>query len=115
MSDYSQSVYDAIRSRFYGDFSGIFERVLREIFGGIEFWRTQHEFSNAAIAMQDAHVLMRPEIYIDGDQWCALYGENLQEGVAGFGDSPIAAMVDFDKSWTTKLTARAALAAMKEE
>ena len=28
----------------------------------------------------------------DGDQWCALYGENLQEGVAGFGRTPAEAM-----------------------
>lgn len=27
-------------------------------------------------------------IQIDGDMWCALLGENLQEGVAGFGDTP---------------------------
>jgi hypothetical protein len=25
---------------------------------------------------------------LDGDQWCALMGENLQEGIAGFGYSP---------------------------
>lgn len=24
----------------------------------------------------------------DGNQWCALFGEDLQVGVAGFGDSP---------------------------
>jgi len=23
----------------------------------------------------------------DGDQWCVLYGDNLQEGVAAFGDT----------------------------
>jgi hypothetical protein len=27
--------------------------------------------------------------YPDGDQWCALLGENLQEGEAGFGNTPI--------------------------
>lgn len=26
-------------------------------------------------------------VQMDGDQWCALYGENLQEGTAGFGDT----------------------------
>lgn len=44
-------------------------------------------------------VLYRPAISIDGNQWCALYGTNLQDGVAGFGDTPEAAMVDFDKNW----------------
>lgn len=45
----------------------------------------------------------RPALSIDGDQWCALYGDNLQDGVAGFGDSPEAAMWDFDKSWSKQL------------
>lgn len=45
-------------------------------------------------------VLFRPTLSIDGNQWCALYGSNLQEGVAGFGDSPDLAMQDFDRHWT---------------
>ena len=43
--------------------------------------------------------LMRPAVYPDGDQWCALYGENIQQGVAGFGDTPEAACKDFDAHW----------------
>jgi hypothetical protein len=46
-------------------------------------------------------VLFRPALSIDGDQWCALYGGNLQDGVAGFGDTPGEAMSDFDRQWTT--------------
>jgi hypothetical protein len=48
-------------------------------------------------------VIRRPKIYIDGDQWCALYGENLQEGVAGFGDSPELACMNFDENWVKSL------------
>ena len=44
-------------------------------------------------------VLYKPKISLDGNQWCALYGENLQEGVAGFGNSPADAMWDFDRNW----------------
>ena len=51
--------------------------------------------------MKRPSVLYRPKLSLDGDQWCALYGENLQEGVAGFGDTPAAAMAAFDKAWTT--------------
>ena len=40
--------------------------------------------------------LLRPRVYPDGDQWCALYGENLQHGVAGFGKTPADAAIDFD-------------------
>ena len=50
-------------------------------------------------------VMFRPQISIDGNQWCALYGENLQDGVAGFGDSPALAMEAFDKAFQEKLDA----------
>ena len=30
----------------------------------------------------------------DGNQWCALIGKDLQEGIAGFGDSPFFAISD---------------------
>ena len=48
--------------------------------------------------------IFKPKIYIDGDQWCALYGEDLQCGVAGFGKSPADAMWDFDRNWNTPLS-----------
>lgn len=48
-------------------------------------------------------VMYRPEVFIDGASWCALYGKDLQHGVAGFGDSPEAACADFDKNWWAKL------------
>jgi hypothetical protein len=47
--------------------------------------------------------VFRPKLTIDGNQWCALYGENLQDGVAGFGASPVDAMWDFDRAWNAKL------------
>lgn len=40
--------------------------------------------------------IYKPKLYIDGDKWCALYGDNVQDGVAGFGISPEKAMADFD-------------------
>lgn len=52
-------------------------------------------------------VLYRPAIYIDGDMWCALYGEDLQAGVAGFGESPEKAMADFDANWVKDISAKA--------
>ena len=32
------------------------------------------------------------EVTLDGNKWCALLGENLQEGLAGFGDTPSEAL-----------------------
>ena len=43
--------------------------------------------------------LYRPRLSLDGNQWCALYGDNLQEGVAGFGDSPELAAAAFNEEW----------------
>lgn len=43
--------------------------------------------------------LLKPSVSIDGDKWCVLYGEDLQNGVAGFGDTPYLAMLDFNKAW----------------
>ena len=31
----------------------------------------------------------------DGNQWCFLYGENIQEGIVGFGDSIFDAALEF--------------------
>jgi hypothetical protein len=43
--------------------------------------------------------IKKPRVFKDGDQWCALLGENLMEGVCGFGDTPELACVAFDKEW----------------
>ncbi len=44
-------------------------------------------------------ILLRPRMFPDGDQWCALYGENIQNGVAAFGDTPAQAAINFDIAW----------------
>lgn len=51
--------------------------------------------------------LLKPSISIDGNQWCVLYGDNLQDGVAGFGDTPYLAVLDFSKAWNRPLKAPA--------
>ena len=46
-----------------------------------------------------AHVLywLRPRLFTHGNQWCALVGENVQSGVAGFGYTPADAFKDLDR------------------
>ena len=44
-------------------------------------------------------MLLRPRVFPDGNQWCALYGENLQDGVCAFGDTPAKAATQFDIEW----------------
>ncbi len=44
-------------------------------------------------------MMLKPKVSIDGDQYCVLYGENLQEGIAGFGDTLYLAILDFNKQF----------------
>jgi hypothetical protein len=37
--------------------------------------------------------------YKDGNQWCVLYGENIQGGIVGFGDTRLDAMLEFKKEY----------------
>lgn len=60
-------------------------------------------FQSVESWMTGPSVLYRPRLSIDGNKWCALYGDNSQDGVAGFGVSPAEAMADFDKNWFAKL------------
>ena len=57
---------------------------------------------SAANEQQRPSVLFRPKLSKDGNQWCALLGNNLQEGCAGFGDTPADAMWRFDTAWYKK-------------
>ena len=59
----------------------------------------KHEFMAVAYQMQRPFMLLRPKMFPDGNQWCALYGENLQDGVCAFGDTPDTASINFDVSW----------------
>lgn len=109
MSDSYQAIYDAVRSRISGgDISQAAEAALREAFGHAthlipqSVWNVENEAIAAAQAAQRPSVLFRPKLSRDGNQWCAIYGDDLMEGVCGFGDSPAEAMTDFDKNWTAK-------------
>ncbi len=69
-----------------------------------------HAANSSSISWQEAahettkpHILLRPKLFIDGNKWCALYGDNIQDGVCGFGDSPELAMINFNKNYYKKL------------
>lgn len=48
-------------------------------------------------------VIFRPRLSLNGSQWCAQYvSEDMAyDGPCGFGPSPAAAMLGFDKAWNT--------------
>ena len=99
--DTYQPIYDAVRSRISGgNVSEAVERAMRE---GADFSRVieraQEAVYNISNEMTRPSVLFRPQVGLDGNMYCALYGENLMEGIAGFGETMEAAMRDFDKNW----------------
>jgi hypothetical protein len=51
-------------------------------------------------------VIYRPKLSLDGNYWIALYGDNIQEGVVGLGESPDEAMFHFDKEWEKRIKAK---------
>lgn len=95
--DNYQAIYDAVRSKMsFLDSNVLCDRIVHCF-----------DFSCQISAMlqsieyeyQRPSAIQRPSLLIDGNQWCALYGDNLQDGAAGFGDSPAKAMQDFDNNW----------------
>lgn len=66
-------------------------------------YQVRDRIVDAAIEYDRPSAIYRPKLTIDGDHWCALYGDDLQSGVAGFGKSPYEAMCGFDDAWYEKL------------
>lgn len=96
MSDY-QAVYDAVRSKIH---MPDLDRLFREAMDiSHPMAMIQQEFQNAAYELQRPSVVFRPKIYPDGGMWCVLLGDDLQSGVAAFGETPSKAMYAFDKAW----------------
>ena len=106
--DSYQAIYDAASARLgRTDVGSHIDSAVRDCISGIAYeavtaWRV------AAEERSRPCVLYRPSLTIDGDKWCALYGVNIQDGVAGFGASPDEAMRAFDAAWCAKIDARAA-------
>ena len=57
------------------------------------------DFGITQALLQQPHVYMRPRIFLDGNSWCCLYGEDLQIGVCAFGNTPQQAARNFDLVW----------------
>jgi hypothetical protein len=112
-SDDYQAVYDAVRSRIPSvDIGGVVSEAAHRAFD-ISFTRQilQESFAAAAFAMENAayehkrpSAVFRPTLSADGDMWCALLGDDLQIGIAGFGKTPAEAMTAFDLAFLNEST-----------
>jgi hypothetical protein len=102
--DTYQPIYDAVRSRIHnGDIGEAVQSAMRE--ANVGHWaHMAFETLRETISRYEApSAIYRPRLYKDGTDWCALYGDNLQEGVCGFGDTPAQAMAAFDAAWHKKI------------
>src|SRR4051812_9699864 len=101
MGDSYQAIYDAVRSKISGGNIGDAVRDVAfqafDISNAVAF--VQQELCSAAYEMARPSVLFKPALSVDGDKWCALLGADLQVGVAGFGETPSAAMLAFDQAF----------------
>lgn len=60
----------------------------------------QHQEIMNSLVEQSEHTLfatIKPKLYKDGNMWCCLLGENLMEGVCGFGESPYQSHTNHEK------------------
>lgn len=48
--------------------------------------------------------MLSVKLSVDGNQYCYLLGEDLQSGIAGFGETPHLAMLDFNESFYIRKT-----------
>ncbi len=101
MSDSYQAIYDAVRSRISG--GNIADAVADVARSALDIsWdksRIVSQIDGILYDLAQPFTRLRPKMYMDGDMWCALYGENIQDGVCGFGESPQKASEAFNKAW----------------
>lgn len=61
----------------------------------------QHQSIMSKLIDEETFAVFRmigARLFKDGNQWCCLYGDNIQVGICGFGDTPMKAVIDFNRS-----------------
>lgn len=107
MSDTYQAVYDAIRSRFHFNSSELIDRLSQQFDISHAVYMVRDAWQVSAASHERPFVLLKPKLYPDGNMWCALYGDNLQDGLAGFGKTPAEAAEAFDAAWFNQTCGKA--------
>jgi hypothetical protein len=60
----------------------------------------EHQSKMNILVQQEEYNLfsvLKPKLVKDGNSWCCLFGDNLQDGIAGFGDTPYTAILAWNK------------------
>lgn len=64
------------------------------------FWNLKCSAAEVDRQTADVNFVMsfNPRIFMDGDQWCALVGNCIQDGVAGFGKTYLEAVLSLEEN-----------------
>lgn len=56
---------------------------------------------NTAIETEEMNLfaLLKPKLFQDGNQFCVMLGDDIQNAICGFGDTPRRAVWAFNKEW----------------
>lgn len=60
------------------------------------------ELLQRARRLNTPSAIYRPDVFQDGNAWCALLGRDIAVGVVGWGDTPEEAIAAFDVAWRAK-------------
>ena len=98
MNDIYTATYDVV-SKKIGYFNGdeLIEKISSNFQGVDQYFRNMT--NEISYEMTRPSIVYRLIPFRDGNQWCALLGENIQEGIVGFGVSPSLALIDFDNNF----------------
>ena len=101
--DTYQPIYDAVRSCIRnGDVGAAVEMAFRNADLGNFAGQALYAVQRATEEYERPCVVFKARLYRDGDQWCAIVGDDLQAGCAAYGESPSLAMRNFDTEWFKK-------------
>ena len=106
MSDNYQAVYDAVRSRFSNfDSSGLIDNIASKFDISWTMSRLEATIADSVIeaAEYSRFAMLRPTLQQDGNMWICLLGDNLQVGIAGVGETPYLAIIDWNKAFHKKV------------
>lgn len=66
-----------------------------------------HHYEKMIVANESSEynkfAMLKPKLSVDGNQWCCLYGDNLIDGVVGYGESPHKAVMAWNQEWFKQL------------
>lgn len=67
-------------------------------------WNDNHLFQQELEVVYEKQLynlfaMLRPKVTKDGNKYCVLYGNDLQDGIAGFGDTIHLAILDFNQQF----------------